>query len=75
MRKGKFKVICPAGMTGDKHGLHTHLFQLAVKENVCYSFTHTSDIFVDPAGVQRLEDLLAAVHPAHCLSLKFGCFL
>ena len=30
---------------------------------------------VDPAGIQRLEDFLAAVHFAHFFFLKFGCFL
>ena len=30
---------------------------------------------IDPAGIQRLEDFLAAVHFAHFFFLKFGCFL
>ena len=46
---------------------------LAVEENVCYPLPHAGNIFIDPAGVQRLEDLLAPVHPAHCFSLEFRC--
>ena len=32
MGKSKLKVIRPAGMTGDEQGLHTHLFQLCLKD-------------------------------------------
>ena len=45
----------------------------AVEEDVRHPFAHAGNILVDPAGVQRLEDLLAPVHPAHCFSLKFRC--
>ena len=47
---------------------------LAVKEDICHPLPHTGDIFIDPAGIQRLEDFLAPVHPAHCFSLEFRCF-
>ena len=53
---------------------HNGGIALAVEEDICHPLPHTSDIFIDPAGVQRLEDLLAPVHPAHCFSLKFRCF-
>ena len=36
-------------------------------------FYRKGDIFIDPAGVQRLKDLFAPVHPAHCFSLKLRC--
>ena len=35
---------------------------LAVEEDICHPFPDTGDVFVDPAGVQWLEDLLAPVH-------------
>ena len=35
---------------------------LAVEEDICRPFPDTGDVFVDPAGVQWLEDLLAPVH-------------
>ena len=48
---------------------------LAVEEDVRHPFAHTGDTPVDPAGIQRLEDLLASVHLAHFFFLKLGCFL
>ena len=53
---------------------HNGGIALAVKEDICHPLPHAGDILIDPAGVQRLEDLLAPVHPAHCFSLKFRCF-
>ena len=54
---------------------HNGRITLAIEKDVCHPFSHAGYILVDPSGVQRLEDFLAAVHLAHCLSLKFGCFL
>ena len=53
---------------------HNGRIAFAVEEDVRHPFAHAGNILVDPAGVQRLEDLLAPVHPAHCFSLKFRCF-
>ena len=53
---------------------HNGGITLAVKEDICHPLPHTGDIFIDPAGVQWFENLLAPVHPAHCFSLKFRCF-
>ena len=47
---------------------------LAVEEDICHPFPDTGDVFVDPAGVQWLEDLLAPVHFTHFFFLKFRCF-
>ena len=52
---------------------HNGRIAFAVEEDVRHPFAHAGNILVDPAGVQRLEDLLAPVHPAHCFSLKFRC--
>ena len=52
---------------------HNGRIALAVEKDICHPLPHTGDIFIDPAGVQRLEDFLAPVHPAHCFSLKFRC--
>ena len=52
---------------------HNGGIALAVEEDICHLLSHTSDIFIDPAGVQKLKNLLAPVHPAHCFSLKFRC--
>ena len=46
---------------------------LAVEEDICHLLPDTGDVFINPAGVQGLENLLATVHPAHFLFLKFGC--
>ena len=54
---------------------HNGRIALAVEEDVRHPLPHTGHILVDPAGVQGLEDLLAAVHFAHFFFLKFGCFL
>ena len=48
---------------------------LPVKEDVGHPLPHTGHILVDPTGIQRLEDLLAAIHPAHFLSLELCRFL
>ena len=53
---------------------HNGGIALAIEEDICHPLPHTGDIFIDPAGVLRLKDLLAPVHPAHCFSLKFRCF-
>ena len=50
---------------------HNGRIAFAVEEDVRHPFAHAGSIPVDPAGIQRLEDLLAPVHPAHCVSLKF----
>ena len=50
---------------------HNGGITLAVKEDICHPLPHTGDIFIDPAGAQWFENLLAPVHPAHCFSLKF----
>ena len=52
---------------------HDRGIALAVKEDIRHPFAHTGDVLIDPPGVQRLEYLLAAVHPAHFFFLKFGC--
>lgn len=52
---------------------HNGRIALAVEKDICHPLPHTGDIFIDPAGVQRLEDFLAPVHPAHCFSLEFRC--
>ena len=52
---------------------HNGRIAFAVEEDVRHPFAHAGNILVDPAGVQRLEDFLAPVHPAHCFSLKFRC--
>ena len=54
---------------------HDGRLALAVEKDVRHPFAHAGDMFIDPAGVQRLEDLLAAVHLAHFLFLKFGSLL
>ena len=48
---------------------------LAVEENVRHPLPHAGHALIHPAGVQRLEYLLAAVHLAHFSFLKFGRFL
>ena len=53
---------------------HNSRIAFAVEEDVRHPFAHAGNILVDPAGVQRLEDFLAPVHPAHCFSLKLRCF-
>ena len=53
---------------------HDGRIALAVKEDVRHPLPDTGNIFVDPAGVQRLEDLFAPAHPAHGDSLELGCF-
>ena len=53
---------------------HNGRIAFAVEEDVRHPLSHTGDIFIDPAGVQWFENLLAPVHPAHCFSLKFRCF-
>ena len=52
---------------------HDGRVALAVEEDICHPLAHTGDVLVDPAGVQRLEDLLAAVHFAHFFFLEFRC--
>ena len=52
---------------------HNGRIAFVVEEDVRHPFAHAGNILVDPAGVQRLEDFLAPVHPAHCFSLKFRC--
>ena len=54
---------------------HDRSITLAVKEDICHPFPHAGDVFIDPTGVQRLEDLLSTVHFAHFFFLKFRCFL
>ena len=54
---------------------HNGRIALAVEEDVRHPFAHTGDTPVNPAGIQRLEDLLASVHLAHFFFLKLGCFL
>ena len=44
---------------------------LAVKEDVGHPLPHAGHMLVDPAGIQRFEYLLAAIHPAHFLLLEF----
>ena len=53
---------------------HNGGIALAVEEDICHPLPHAGRMLVNPAGVQRLKDLLAPVHPAHCFSLKFRCF-
>jgi len=48
---------------------------LAVEEDVRHPLPHAGHALIHPAGVQRLEYLLAAVHLAHFSFLKFGRFL
>ena len=52
---------------------HDGRLALAVEKDVRHPFAHAGNILVDPSGVQRLEHLLAPVHPVHCFSLKFRC--
>ena len=47
----------------------------AVEEDVRHPLPHTGHMFVHPAGVQGLEDLLTPVHSAHFFFLKLGGFL
>ena len=47
---------------------------LAVEEDVCHPLPDTGDVFINPAGVQGLENLLATVHFAHFFFLKLGRF-
>ena len=54
---------------------HNGRIAFAVEEDVGHPLPHAGHMVVDPAGIQRLEDLLAAVHFAHFFFLKFGCFL
>ena len=63
-RKGDTTIMIDAGYNFDR---------LAEKMNWLGIDPHTGDIFIDPAGVQWFENLLAPVHPAHCFSLKFRC--
>ena len=53
---------------------HDGSIALPIKEDIRRPFPDAGDMLVDPAGIQRLEDLLAPVHPAHFLLLKFRCF-
>ena len=52
---------------------HQRGVALAVKEDIRHPLPHAGDVLVYPAGVQGLEDLLAAVHLAHFFFLKFRC--
>jgi hypothetical protein len=54
---------------------HDGNIALPIKEDVRHPLPDAGNILVDPAGIQRLEDFLAAVHFAHFFFLKFGCFL
>ena len=54
---------------------HNGRIALAIEEDVRHPFAHTGDTFIDPAGVQGLKYLLAAIHFAHFFFLKFGCLL
>ena len=53
---------------------HDGNIALPIKEDVRHPLPDAGNILVDPAGIQRLEDLLAPVHPAQFLLLKFRCF-
>ena len=53
---------------------HDGNIALPIKEDVRHPLPDAGNILVDPAGIRRLEDLLAPVHPAHFLLLKFRCF-
>ena len=66
-RKGDATLMIDAGYNYDR--LEEKMGWLGIDPG---SIRH---ILVDPAGVQGLEDLLAAVHFAHFFFLKFGCFL
>ena len=46
---------------------------LAVKEDIRHPFAHAGHVLVDPARVERLKNLFAAVHFAHFLFLELGC--
>ena len=52
---------------------HENGVALAIEEDVGHPFPDAGDVLVDPAGVQRLEDLLASVHLAHFLFLELSC--
>ena len=54
---------------------HHGRIALAVKENIRNPLPDTGDIVINPARVQRLENIFSAVHLAHALSLELGCFL
>ena len=54
---------------------HDGRVALAVEEDVGHPFPDAGHVLVHPAGVQGLENLLAAVHLAHFSFLKFGRFL
>ena len=54
---------------------HNGRIAFAVEEDVGHPLPHAGHMVVDPAGIQRLEVFLAAVHFAHFFFLKFGCFL
>ena len=47
---------------------------LAVEEDIRHPLAHAGHMLVDPARLQRLEDLLAPVHFAHFFFLKFRRF-
>ena len=44
---------------------------LRVEENVGNPLTHAGHVLINPAGIQRFEDRLAAEHPAHGSLLVF----
>ena len=54
---------------------HNRRRAIAAEEDVGDPFPHARHMLIDPAGVQRLENLLAAIHPAHFPPLKFRCLL
>ena len=43
---------------------HDGRLALAVEKDVRHPFAHAGDMLIDPAGIERLEDFLAAVHLA-----------
>ena len=52
---------------------HQRGVALAVEEDVGDPLSDASHMLIDPPGVQRLENFLAAVHPAHFFSLELRC--
>ena len=46
---------------------------LAVEKDIGHPLPHTGHVFIDPTGIQRLKDLLPAVHFAHFFLLELGC--
>ena len=54
---------------------HNRCAVFRVKENVGDPFSHAGNMFIDPPGIQGLEDFFAPITPTHYFLLKNGILL